>query len=126
MPTRRRRSPPRRQLRAPSLPLACRDLPACSDLRGALPSARRQVLSSAIALPLQQLVLCAQPLLGARAESFFWGDGLALGLVLVGFAVNQGCSPEGRAARRPAGQRVEPAPTSASESERQYVAATFE
>ena len=43
-----------------------------------------------------------------------------------GFAVNQGCSPEGRAARRPAGQRVEPAPTSASESERQYVAATFE
>ena len=69
---------------------------------------------------------CAQPLLGARAESFFWGDGLALGLVLVGFAVNQGCSPEGRAARRPAGQRVEPAPTSASESERQYVAATFE
>ena len=56
------------------------------------------VLSSAIALPLQQLVLCS-PLVGKWSESFFYGDGIALALVLVGFGVYQACSPEGRAAR---------------------------
>ena len=58
-----------------------------------------QVLSSAIALPLQQLVLCARPIVGKFAERFFWGDALALVLVLVGFGVYQGLSPEGKAAR---------------------------
>ncbi|KAL1528290.1 hypothetical protein AB1Y20_009647 [Prymnesium parvum] len=56
------------------------------------------VLASAIALPLQQLVLCS-PMVGRWSESFFWGDGLALALVLVGFCVYQAFSPEGREAR---------------------------
>jgi len=56
------------------------------------------VLSSAIALPLQQLVLCARPIVGRWAEPFFWGDGVALVLVLIGFVINQAVSPEGRAA----------------------------
>ena len=59
-----------------------------------------QVLSSSIALPMQQLFLCARPLVGRWAEDFFWGDGLALVLVLLGFGVYQGMSPEGRASRR--------------------------
>ena len=59
-----------------------------------------QVLSSSIALPMQQLFLCARPLVGRWAEDFFWGDGLALVLVLHGFGVYQGMSPEGRASRR--------------------------
>jgi len=58
------------------------------------------VLASAVALPLQQLVLCAKPVLGKWAESFFWGDGVALLLVLAGFAIYQGLAPEGVAARR--------------------------
>ncbi len=45
------------------------------------------VLASAIALPLQQLVLCAHPIVGRWAESFFWGDGAALAFSLVGFGV---------------------------------------
>lgn len=57
------------------------------------------VLASAIALPLQQLLLCAQPLVGRWAESFFWGDAVALALVLCGFGVYQWLAPEGRAAR---------------------------
>ena len=58
-----------------------------------------QVLAAAVALPVQQLVLCARPLVGRWAESFFWGDGVALILVLLGFGVYQLLSPEGRAAR---------------------------
>ena len=57
----------------------------------------------AVALPLQQLVLCSKPLVGKWAETFFWGDGVALGLVLLGFVGYQFGSPEGRAARRAAG-----------------------
>jgi hypothetical protein len=58
------------------------------------------VIASAVALPLQQLILCARPLLGWRAETFFWGDAVALCLVLLGFVIYQGLSPEGRLARR--------------------------
>ena len=61
------------------------------------------VLTTAIALPLQQLVLCYRPLLGGLTERFFWGDALALVLVLVGFAAYQLCSPEGVAKRRAIG-----------------------
>ena len=57
------------------------------------------VLASAVALPLQQLVLCAHQLVGQWAESFFWGDAVALLLVLIGFAIYQGMSPEGITAR---------------------------
>lgn len=57
------------------------------------------VLVTAVALPLQQLVLCTRPLVGRWAEDFFWGDAVALLLVLVGFGVYQGLSPEGKAAR---------------------------
>ena len=42
------------------------------------------VMASAVALPLQQLVLCS-PLMFQYKESFFWGDGVALALVLSGF-----------------------------------------
>lgn len=55
-----------------------------------------------VALPLQQLVLCSHALVGKWAEAFFWGDGVALVLVLLGFVGYQVCSPEGRAARRAA------------------------
>ena len=58
------------------------------------------VLVTAVALPLQQLVLCARPLLGRRAETFFWGDAVSLACVLLGFMTYQALSPEGRAARR--------------------------
>ena len=53
----------------------------------------------AVALPLKQLVLCS-PLVGSYAEAFYWTDFLALALVLVGYTVYQGCSPEGHAAQR--------------------------
>ena len=58
------------------------------------------VLASAIALPLTQLVLCCRPLLKSYAEDFFWGDGFALLVVLLGFSCFQACAPEGRAARQ--------------------------
>lgn len=64
-------------------------------------SATLLVLASAVALPLQQFALCMRPLVGRWAERFFWGDAVALLLVLLGFAIYQGFSPEGRAARRP-------------------------
>ena len=57
---------------------------------------------TAVALPLQQLVLCARSLLGSLAETFFWGDAVSLALVLLGFMVFQALSVEGRAARHPA------------------------
>ena len=57
------------------------------------------VLVTAVALPLQQLVLCTPALVGKWAEAFFWGDGIALLLVLAGFLMYQLCSSEGRAAR---------------------------
>lgn len=57
------------------------------------------VLTTAIALPLQQLVLCLKPLLGKWSERFFWGDALSLVLVLLGFAAYQLYSPEAKAAR---------------------------
>jgi drug/metabolite transporter (DMT)-like permease len=60
------------------------------------------VLVTAVALPLQQLVLCARSLLGSLAETFFWGDAVSLALVLLGFMVFQALSVEGRAARHPA------------------------
>ena len=41
------------------------------------------------ALPLQQFVLCDHSLLGKWAEPFFWGDGVALALVVCGFGVYQ-------------------------------------
>ena len=53
------------------------------------------VISSAVALPIQQLVLCL-PLLGIYRESFFWGDAVALVLVLIGFLIYQVLSPEGK------------------------------
>ena len=56
------------------------------------------VMASAVALPLQQLVLCS-PLMFQYKESFFWGDGVALALVLSGFGVYHQCSREGRASR---------------------------
>ena len=62
------------------------------------------VLVTAVALPLQQLVLCTPALLGAWAEAFFWGDAVALGFVLVGFGLYQGLAPEGRAARGSLGE----------------------
>ena len=55
------------------------------------------VMASAVSLPLQQLMLCS-PLMFAYKESFFWGDGVALVLVLLGFCVYQ-MSREGRASR---------------------------
>ena len=58
------------------------------------------VLASAIALPLQQLVLCTPALVGKWSEHFFVGDAIALVLTLVGFGVYQGLAPEGIAARR--------------------------
>ena len=64
------------------------------------------VLVTAVALPLQQLVLCTRPLLGPLAERFFWGDAISLTLVLLGFMIYQALSPEGRAAR----QSTPPAP----------------
>lgn len=45
------------------------------------------VLATAIALPLEQLVLCVSWLVGKWAESFFWGDGIALVLSLLGFGI---------------------------------------
>jgi hypothetical protein len=59
------------------------------------------VLTMAVALPLQQLLLCLRPLLGRWSEHFFWGDALSLVVVLLGFGVYQ-ISPEGRAKRRDA------------------------
>lgn len=56
--------------------------------------AREMVVASAVALPLQQIVLCL-PFLGIYSESFFWGDAVALLLVLAGFLVYQALSPEG-------------------------------
>lgn len=56
------------------------------------------VLSSALALPLVQIVMCT-PLVGRWRAHFFWGDGIALALVLAGFVVYQG-SREGQAARQ--------------------------
>ena len=67
------------------------------------------VLVTAVALPLQQLALCARPLLGRWAETFFWGDAIALLLVLLGFGVYQGLSPEGRAARLAGSAPAQPA-----------------
>ena len=67
-----------------------------------------QVLASAIALPLQQLVLTS-PLVGVWREDFFWGDGIALALVLGGFGVYQALSPEGRRARGDHGTHAPPA-----------------
>ena len=57
--------------------------------------ANLMVISSAVALPIQQLVLCL-PLLGIYRESFFWGDAVALVLVLIGFLIYQVLSPEGK------------------------------
>jgi len=51
--------------------------------------ANLMVITTAISLPLQQLVLCMRPLLGKWAEKFFWGDSAALALVLAGFLVYQ-------------------------------------
>mmetsp|Transcript_26263 Transcript_26263/g.52678 ORF Transcript_26263/g.52678 Transcript_26263/m.52678 type:complete len:206 (-) Transcript_26263:66-683(-) len=71
-------------------------------------------------LPLQQLVLCS-PLVGRWAERFFWGDGVALCLVLTGFAIYQGCSNEGREAKLEASRRLtlmhDVAPVNVSSSE---------
>ena len=58
------------------------------------------VIASAIALPLSQLVLCLRPIVGKWTEDFFWGDGLALVLVLAGFMVYHCYSREGQADRR--------------------------
>lgn len=61
--------------------------------------ANLMVVATSVALPLQQLVLCSSVLVTKRwVESFFWGDGVALALVLAGFLVYQ-ASREGRAAR---------------------------
>ena len=43
------------------------------------------VIASAISLPLTYLVLCIKPFMGKLAETFFWGDAVALALVLGGF-----------------------------------------
>ena len=51
--------------------------------------ANLMVISSAVALPLQQLVLCTPFLVSVWAETFFWGDAVALVLVLVGFLTYQ-------------------------------------
>jgi len=56
--------------------------------------AREMVISSAVALPIQQLILTL-PLLGVYRESFFWGDFVALVLVLGGFVIFQVLAPEG-------------------------------
>lgn len=72
------------------------------------------VLVTALALPLQQLVLCARPLLGSLAETFFWGDAVSLALVLVGFMVFQ-TSAEGRAAR--GSNKAQPPPPPPPEAE---------
>lgn len=56
--------------------------------------ANLMVISSAVALPVQQLVLCLS-LLGVYKETFFWGDTVAFVLVLVGFLVHQVLSPDG-------------------------------
>ena len=60
--------------------------------------ANLMVMSSAISLPLSQLVLCLRFLMGKWVERFFWGDAVALAVVLLGFWVFQ-MSPEGRAGR---------------------------
>uniref|UniRef100_A0A7S3C3Z2 EamA domain-containing protein n=1 Tax=Haptolina ericina TaxID=156174 RepID=A0A7S3C3Z2_9EUKA len=62
--------------------------------------ASMMVIASAIALPLSQLVLCLRPIVGKWTEDFFWGDGLALVLVLAGFMVYHCYSREGQADRR--------------------------
>ena len=51
--------------------------------------ANLMVITIAVALPLQQLVLCTKGLLGKWSERFFWGDSVALGLVLLGFLCYQ-------------------------------------
>jgi len=51
--------------------------------------ANLMVITIAIALPLQQLVLCTKFLLGKFSETFFWGDSVALILVLFGFCLYQ-------------------------------------
>ena len=56
--------------------------------------ANLMVICSAVALPIQQLILCL-PFLGVYTESFFWGDAIALVCVLTGFLVYQVLSPEG-------------------------------
>eukprot|EP00941_MAST-03F_sp_MAST-3F-sp1_P002341 g2341.t1 len=59
------------------------------------------VIASAVALPLQQLVLCS-PLLGTYneyREHFSFSDLVALFLVLSGFVVYELCSKEGKTAR---------------------------
>ena len=55
------------------------------------------VMASAVALPLQQLVLCS-PLMFKYKETSFWGDYVALLLVLFGFTVYQ-YSKDGRISR---------------------------
>ena len=67
-----------------------------------LGGANLMVMATAVALPLQQLVLCS-PLMFSYEESFFGGDAVALLFVIVGFAVFQ-CSREGKRIAR-LGQR---------------------
>ena len=56
--------------------------------------ANLMVVTIAIALPLQQLVLCMKILLGKYSELFFWGDSVALVFVLLGFLLYQSAQPE--------------------------------
>ncbi len=51
--------------------------------------ANLMVVTIALALPLQQLVLCTHFLLGKFSEAFFWGDTVALVLVMFGFLMYQ-------------------------------------
>ena len=55
--------------------------------------ANLMVVTIAIALPLQQLVLCMKILLGKYSELFFWGDSVALVFVLLGFLLYQSAQP---------------------------------
>eukprot|EP00760_Papus_ankaliazontas_P025870 PhM_4_TR2901/c0_g1_i1/m.55292 len=49
--------------------------------------ANLMAVTSAVALPMQQIVLCIHPLMGSYYEVFRWTDGVALILVLAGFVL---------------------------------------
>jgi len=67
--------------------------------------ANLMVISNALSLPLQQLVLCSSVLVGHYQEAFSLWDGVSLILVFAGFLIYQMLSPEGLKARNSSSTR---------------------
>lgn len=61
--------------------------------------ANLMVIASAVALPIQQIAFVL-PFMGKYQGKFFWSDGIALSLVMIGFSVCQFISPEAKQRRK--------------------------